>query len=68
MTYLHIAWCMCCSYGMLASVSTVGSSVMAKYLNDIVPRMLESLRSQEGVQVRCMPMCIEITIIYATHT
>ena len=41
---------------MLASVSTVGSSVMAKYLNDIVPRMLESLRSQEGVQVhvRCM--------------
>ena len=37
---------------MLASVSTVGGIVLSKYLETIVPRMLESLRSQEGVQVR----------------
>ena len=36
---------------MLASLSVVGGVVLSKHLDVIVPRILETLRSDEGVQV-----------------
>ena len=39
------------SYGLFASLSYVLGDKMAAYLSDIVPQMIHSLSSEEGVSV-----------------
>ena len=67
-------------YGLFASVSTVLKTGMGKYLQQIVPLMVNSLQSTEGIVVSptlalkpsfrnyssfmCSVFCVEFKILY----
>ena len=40
-----------CSYGMIASLSTILGQALTPHLPTIIPRMIESLQSDEGIKV-----------------
>ena len=50
-TLLHACCPLCCSYGLLAAISTLLQTEMQPCLSTIITEMLESVKSTEGITV-----------------